>query len=56
MDYLGFQQTFDWLPVISTREIEKAFPGFDRNALTRWQKKVIYKRFATGFIDLQADV
>ena len=49
MDYLGFQQTFDWLPVISTREIEKAFPGFDRNALTRWQKKGYLQKIRNGF-------
>jgi len=34
MKFLYFQQTFAQLPVISVNEMEKAFPDFDRNALT----------------------
>lgn len=37
MKFFEFQQQFSGLPVISAIEIEKAFPGFDHNALTRWQ-------------------
>ena len=39
MQFLEFQQAFTDLPIISAVEIEKHFPGYDENALTRWQKK-----------------
>lgn len=38
MKFTTFQKQFAGLPVVSVVEIEKAFPGFDRNALTRWQE------------------
>lgn len=38
MKFSAFQKKFSDLPVVSVVEIEKAFPGFDRNALTRWQE------------------
>lgn len=38
MKFSTFQKQFSGFPVISVSEIEKAFPGFDRNALTRWQE------------------
>ncbi|HMQ61270.1 MAG TPA: hypothetical protein PKE06_11425 [Flavilitoribacter sp.] len=49
MNYLNFQHAFDRLPVISTREVEKAFPDFDRNALTRWQEKGYLQKIRSGF-------
>ena len=52
MNFLEFQQTFAQLPVISVTEIEKAFPGFDRNALTRWQKKGYLQKIRRGFYRL----
>ncbi|GJM32383.1 MAG: hypothetical protein DHS20C18_13840 [Saprospiraceae bacterium] len=52
MTFLDFQQTFAQLPVISVIEIEKAFPGFDRNALTRWQKKGYLQKIRRGFYRL----
>lgn len=52
MKFLDFQQTFAQLPVISVNEIEKAFPGFDRNALTRWQKKGYLQKIRRGFYRL----
>ncbi len=52
MKFLDFQQTFAQLPVISISEIEKAFPGFDRNALTRWQKQGYVQKIRSGFYRL----
>ena len=52
MIFLEFQNTFSSLPVISVIEIEKAFPGFDRNALTRWQKKGYLEKIRSGFYRL----
>lgn len=52
MKFLYFQQTFAQLPVISVNEMEKAFPDFDRNALTRWQKKGYLQKIRRGFYRL----
>lgn len=52
MKFLDFQQIFAQLPVISISEIEKAFPGFDRNALTRWQKQGYVQKIRSGFYRL----
>lgn len=52
MSILDFQSTFAHLPVISISEIEKAFPGFDRNALTRWQKKGYLQKIRRGLYRL----
>ena len=52
MTFLEFQTTFKDLPVISAIEIEKVFPGFDRNALTRWQKKGYLQKIRRGYYRL----
>jgi len=52
MNFLKFQNTFANLPVISVAEIEKVFPGFDRNALTRWQEKGFLLKIRNGFYRL----
>jgi predicted transcriptional regulator of viral defense system len=52
MSFLEFQNTFAQLPVISIVEIEKTFPGFDRNALTRWQKKGYIQKIRRGYYRL----
>jgi len=52
MNFIEFQDRFSGLPVISIREIEMAFPGFDRNALTRWQKKGYLKKIRSGYYRL----
>lgn len=52
MSFLEFQQTFSHLPLISINEIEKKFPGFDRNALTRWQKKGYLQKIKRGYYRL----
>lgn len=38
MNFRMFHDQFAEMPLISVIEIEKAFPKFDRNALTRWQE------------------
>lgn len=52
MTFVEFQNTFAFLPVISIVEIEKHFPGFDPNALTRWQKKGYVEKLRNGFYRL----
>lgn len=52
MTFIEFQNTFSQLPVIPIIEIEKAFPDFDRNALTRWQKKGYLEKIRSGFYRL----
>lgn len=52
MSFLEFQNTFAFLPVIPVVEIEKRFPGFDPNALTRWQKKGYLEKIRNGFYRL----
>ena len=52
MTFLEFQKSFSQLPVIPVMEIEKTFPGFDRNALTRWQKKGYIQKIRSGFYRL----
>lgn len=49
MNFLTFQKYFSALPVISISEIEKYFPGFDPNALTRWQKAGYIEKIRNGF-------
>lgn len=52
MTFLAFQKAFLDLPVVSIVEIEKAFPGFDRNVLTRWQKKGYIEKIRRGYYRL----
>ena len=49
-----FQERFSGFPVISVLEIEKAFPGFDRNAITRWQKKGYLTKIRRGHYRLKS--
>lgn len=49
MTYLDFQRTFKSMPVISAREISKHFPGYDLNALTRWQRKGYIHKIRNGY-------
>ncbi|MCC6412754.1 MAG: hypothetical protein IT270_13905 [Saprospiraceae bacterium] len=53
MNFLSFQQTFGDVPVISVSEMEKYFPGFDRNNLSRWQDKGYLEKIRNGFYRLQ---
>lgn len=52
MTFFEFQNAFLNFPVIPLIEIEKLFPGFDRNALTRWQKKGYLEKVRNGFYRL----
>lgn len=54
MTFLEFQRIFADLPVIPVVEIEKAFPGFDRNALTRWQRKGYITKIRSGYYMLRS--
>lgn len=56
MTFLEFQRTFSAFPVISVVEIGKAFPGFDRNALTRWQRKGYIEKIRSGYYRLAKPV
>ncbi len=49
LNFLSFQKTFSHLPIVPVTEIEKAFPGFDRNALTRWQRAGYLQKIRNGF-------
>ncbi|MFN4254784.1 MAG: hypothetical protein ACK4Q5_07245 [Saprospiraceae bacterium] len=48
MTFLDFQKRFADLPILSVVEVEKAFPGFDRNALTRWQQAGHLEKIRNG--------
>ena len=56
MTFLEFQNAFATLPVIPVIEIEKLFPGFDPNALTRWQRKGYLEKIRNGFYRLTNQV
>lgn len=52
MAFVEFQRAFAEYPVISTHEILLSFPGFDPNALTRWQRKGWIRKIRRGFYRL----
>jgi predicted transcriptional regulator of viral defense system len=52
MKFLEFQEAFRRFPVIPVGEIEKHFPGFDRNNLSRWQEKGYLDKLRNGFYRL----
>jgi predicted transcriptional regulator of viral defense system len=49
LNYQAFQTAFSKLPVVGVVEVEKAFPGFDRNALTRWQRAGYLEKIRNGY-------
>jgi predicted transcriptional regulator of viral defense system len=49
LNFLTFKSAFGAWPVTSVLEIEKAFPGFDRNALTRWQGAGYIEKIRNGY-------
>lgn len=55
MNFIAFQRAFNHLPVIEVAEVEKAFPGFDHNALTRWQKAGHLEKIRNGFYRLSGN-
>ncbi len=52
MKVLEFLQSFRDLPAFSIVEIEKRFPGFERENLQNWQKKGYLRRIRNGFYGL----
>ena len=54
MSFIVFQHAFAEWPVIPVVEIEKVFPGFDRNALTRWQQKGYLQKIRRGYYRLSS--
>jgi predicted transcriptional regulator of viral defense system len=56
MTFREFETAFDGFPVIPIVEIHKAFPGFDRNALTRWQKKGYLQKIRQGYYRVSKSV
>jgi hypothetical protein len=38
MNLITFSKTFRGIPVFSIKEIEKRYPGFERENLFHWQK------------------
>jgi predicted transcriptional regulator of viral defense system len=49
MNYLGFRYRFIELGAFSVHQIGTAFPNFDRNNLTRWQRKGLLMKLRQGF-------
>jgi predicted transcriptional regulator of viral defense system len=52
MQFQEFQRAFASYPVIHQSEVELVFPGYDRNALTRWQKKGYLIKLRNGLYRL----
>lgn len=55
MKFQEFSERFKSYPVIQVREIEKAYPGFDRNALTRWQSQGYLVKIRRGYYRLASN-
>jgi predicted transcriptional regulator of viral defense system len=49
MNFQTFSSTFSGTPILSVIEIEKRFPRYDCNALTRWQKAGYIQKIRNGF-------
>jgi len=49
MNYLYFRNRFVELGCFSVHQIDAAFPGFDRNNLTRWQRKGLLVKLRQSF-------
>lgn len=52
MNILEFSKIFQGIPVFSTKDIEKRFPGFERENLLNWQKKGYLLRVRNGWYSL----
>ena len=49
MNYIGFRNQFVELGCFSVHQVDAAFPGFDHNNLTRWQRKGLLVKLRQGF-------
>lgn len=56
MNFYTFSDSFGNLPVFSTAEIEKRFPGFERENLLNWQKKGYLVKIRNGWYSLSKSV
>jgi len=55
MNFLELSRIFRGMPVFSTSDIEKRFPGFERENLLNWQKKGFLVRIRNGWYCLTDD-
>ena len=49
MNSIEFSKIFQGLPVFSIKDIEKRYPGFERENLLNWQKKGYLLRIRNGW-------
>ena len=49
MNYLSFRNRFIELGCFSVHQVDAAFPDFDRNNLTRWQRKGFLEKLRQGY-------
>ena len=55
MTFREFEQAFSDYLVIPVIEVEKSFPGFDRNSLTRLQKKGYIEKLRQGYYRISSN-
>lgn len=55
MNYTQFAKTFQGSPTFSIADIEKYFPGYERENLLNWQKKGILVRIRNGWYRLSGE-
>lgn len=56
MNFLAFTKIFHNIPVFSIAEIEKYFPGFERENLLNWQKKGYLLRIRNGWYSISGAI
>lgn len=56
MNIYQFAKIFQGIPVFSTLDIEKRFPGFERENLLNWQKKGILIRIRNGWYSFASEI
>ncbi|MBK6997844.1 MAG: hypothetical protein IPH31_24255 [Lewinellaceae bacterium] len=56
MNYSSFANIFRRVPVFSIAEIEKYFPGFERENLLNWQKKGDLLRIRNGWYSISGTI
>lgn len=56
MKILDFTRTFQRVPAFSLREVEKAYPDFERENLLNWQKKGYLIRLRNGWYSLSNNI
>ncbi len=55
MNYIQFAKTFQGVPTFSIADIEKYFPGYERENLLNWQKKGVLQRIRNGWYRLSGE-